>query len=834
MAVTQETAKSVSSDSEWRFLLRLDTPSSSSTLYSEEIELSGWFHAPENVELNEQPEFSILVEDLHTQQTEMAAGLSFLGVELSPRENVNGVEFLTCGTELSKEQIQAPENGISGVTHSFSLKVRFSDSSGPGFPKELRYRLAVKARLRGRSSISNFIEVRIPPTSLQHQAIGGIDWPYAPNENREIILLCGWALKPSAEIVEAGVYFGEVFLNSVYTGIHNQNIRNRLPGLAEALSSSFQSALARKDVLAKGVPEEELGRGISFKLRFTFSTGETLEIHTPCFRWGVESNSLYSAHYSAVEIDTESQLRVSAKINSRSLRMPRVSLDWARGNIDFTSKDFHHLADMQVTASNKDCSDEIKLQLSAPTRLFGTRLGRVSTRLFDADSGEVASVGHVSYERLAAELVIAEKERIGETDVLPQWIVRMLAEPRMLPSQDKFTGRQGRILFASHNLSNVEGAPKVFASVVKAYVNEGGKERAAIVVSGREGPLRQELEAYGVEVRVIPELDVVYQTPERYRLGQGKAREVIREFAPSMVYANVVDSFWAIDIASRFGIPGLFAIHESADPFGVYKELKPSLRAEFLRALSFAHTCVFVSKATKDVFRPLRHFKQDLVIPNGLDLQKYQQLRSTYSKQGARKALGYPEEGLLVCCVGTTTERKGQDTLLRALKVVETKLGPAFKGAFIVGAREGQFLTGLYELRRELGLEEKVCFVSETPEIHNYVRASDVMVIASREESAPLVSLEAFAYETALVSTSVFGLAEQIRANENALSFEVGNFEQLAEKILLLSAETQLRDRLIAGGRETLEENYDLQKSIERYLWLFEKVLSEVRQPPCQ
>ncbi len=112
-------------------------------------------------------------------------------------------------------------------------------------------------------------------------------------------------------------------------------------------------------------------------------------------------------------------------------------------------------------------------------------------------------------------------------------------------------------------------------------------------------------------------------------------------------------------------------------------------------------------------------------------------------------------------------------------------------------------------------------FVSETPDIQNYVRASDVMVIASREESAPLVSLEAFAYEIPLVSTAVYGLAEQIEHEVNALSFPVDDIDALARQVLTLAADSEHRLRLIKGGRRTLQEKYDLKQSVEKYLELF-------------
>src|SRR4029077_11599239 len=101
---------------------------------------------------------------------------------------------------------------------------------------------------------------------------------------------------------------------------------------------------------------------------------------------------------------------------------------------------------------------------------------------------------------------------------------------------------------------------------------------------------------------------------------------------------------------------------------------------------------------------------------------------------------------------------------------------------FMVGDRASSYSVELRRLADALpaALRARVSIVAETHEIARYYQAADIFVCTSRVESFPRVVLEAMAYGLPIVSTRVFGIAEQVGENVNGLLYEPGDTQRLA------------------------------------------------------
>jgi len=101
-------------------------------------------------------------------------------------------------------------------------------------------------------------------------------------------------------------------------------------------------------------------------------------------------------------------------------------------------------------------------------------------------------------------------------------------------------------------------------------------------------------------------------------------------------------------------------------------------------------------------------------------------------------------------------------------------------------------------------LRARVYIVAETHDIARYYQAADVFVCTSRVESFPRVVLEAMAYALPIVSTRVFGIAEQVGENVNALLYEPGDVARLAAHLGQLIDDDATRQRLAANSPHVL------------------------------
>ncbi len=139
--------------------------------------------------------------------------------------------------------------------------------------------------------------------------------------------------------------------------------------------------------------------------------------------------------------------------------------------------------------------------------------------------------------------------------------------------------------------------------------------------------------------------------------------------------------------------------------------------------------------------------------------------------------------------VASLSHVKDQSTLLRALHSL-MQSGSQFE-MDIVG--EDTLSGAMHSMARQLGLSERVRFRGFLTQkaMRPLVEAADLMVLASRHETGPLVLLEAAVAGVPTVGTAVGHLVEW--APDAALSVPVGDWAGLAGSIRKLLADEDLR-----------------------------------------
>jgi len=356
---------------------------------------------------------------------------------------------------------------------------------------------------------------------------------------------------------------------------------------------------------------------------------------------------------------------------------------------------------------------------------------------------------------------------------------------------------RGTVVFVTNNLRETEGAPKVLLEVVRAAVRVPNLK--CHVISPYDGGVREQLEAIGAVVHVLPALQLLHYRRRADFLSAGEpAFQLLEKLNPEMIFGNTIEAFWAITRGIQRQRRTAWLIHESVPPLQAFEQLDPTVRLEFLEALEKTDRLIFVSAATRRVFG---NPKNSIVIPNGVPIA------------ARRERAANPDEPPTIICVGTVCERKGQDVLVEAL----AKLIDLPWRCLLVGARPSPFLRTLQERVRALQLEERITLIPETPQVEQYYAVADLAVIASREESAPLVSLEALARGIPLVSTDAFGLKEQLTGSDAALLIPINDPEALAAAIRSLLAGRSDAERLAANGPAWVEKNFSQERSKERY-----------------
>jgi glycosyltransferase involved in cell wall biosynthesis len=152
-----------------------------------------------------------------------------------------------------------------------------------------------------------------------------------------------------------------------------------------------------------------------------------------------------------------------------------------------------------------------------------------------------------------------------------------------------------------------------------------------------------------------------------------------------------------------------------------------------------------------------------------------------------------------------------------------TKKAPGVR-LMLVG--DGPDRHSVESLIKHLDLKEQVFLTGFRSDVANLLRCSDVVALVSQTESAPLTLLEGMSSGLPVVATSVGGIPEIVEDGVNGFLVQPKSPESIAEKILELNSDRDLRRRLGEAARRTVLERYTAEKVVSQYLDIYDKVLT--------
>jgi glycosyltransferase involved in cell wall biosynthesis len=123
------------------------------------------------------------------------------------------------------------------------------------------------------------------------------------------------------------------------------------------------------------------------------------------------------------------------------------------------------------------------------------------------------------------------------------------------------------------------------------------------------------------------------------------------------------------------------------------------------------------------------------------------------------------------------------------------------------------------------GLHRNVILTGFRSDIPNLMRCSDIGVLCSETESAPLTLLEGMSTGLPMIATKVGGVQEIVEDGENGLLVPPRHPEEITKAILRLIRDPKLRRDLGERARKTVLERYTAEKVVNQYIEIFEKVM---------
>ncbi len=325
-----------------------------------------------------------------------------------------------------------------------------------------------------------------------------------------------------------------------------------------------------------------------------------------------------------------------------------------------------------------------------------------------------------------------------------------------------------------------------------------------VIVISSGGVLVRELENNGILHIKLP---VHKKHPLCPILNGFKIARVIKKHRIDVVHASSRAPAWAGLAACRLtGTPFVTSCH------GFYsRHLFSSImgRGKLVMAISES-----IEKRMIEAFGVPK--EKIRLVYRGVDLAKYPYYPDKYAEEKAP---------LKVINIARLTPIKGQYEFIQAMKLVADKMKHV--EAWIVGGagrKREPYLHMLKELGKALGIEKHVKFLGLREDVQNLLKEADCLVLSTNvSEGFGRVIIEAGAAGTAVCASEVGGIKEIVDSGASGLLFPPRDPRKMAEAIIKMLSDIELRRKCAANLRRKVEENFTLERMARATLAVYKE-----------
>ncbi|MEK6809059.1 MAG: glycosyltransferase family 4 protein [Nanoarchaeota archaeon] len=348
--------------------------------------------------------------------------------------------------------------------------------------------------------------------------------------------------------------------------------------------------------------------------------------------------------------------------------------------------------------------------------------------------------------------------------------------------------------------SNFGGAQRYVFDLAKAAKKEGLEVK---VLCGQAGLLTVKLREEGVECISLPEMwrDVSIVKDIRTFL---EIFKTLKKERPNVFHINSSKMGGLGGLAARLaGVKKIvFTSHGWAfnEPRARWQKLFIKLLVWIIILLS--HKTICVSYQTKQAMTKWPFIKKKMVvIHNGIE-----EFELSYK----------PKEIFTAGAIAELHKIKGLDILLQSwskfIKKCDAKL-------IIYG--EGEEKDSLQNMARNMGIYDTIEFKGFVDNARTFLPSFDVFILPSRSENLPYAILEAGFAGLPVIATSVGGVPEIIESGISGILIPKEDSEAIFSSLVLLSEDPKLRERLGANLKSTVQENFSIDKMLEKTFKLY-------------
>jgi len=201
-------------------------------------------------------------------------------------------------------------------------------------------------------------------------------------------------------------------------------------------------------------------------------------------------------------------------------------------------------------------------------------------------------------------------------------------------------------------------------------------------------------------------------------------------------------------------------------------------------------------------------------IPRGVAQNR---VNTQLSKEQARELLELPKENKILGVIGRLDKLKGQDTAIRALKLIDctnTHLLIMGEETRNEGINYKEYLT---ELVQQLDLDRQVHFRNFSDSVGIFYSSIDICIVPSHAETIGMTTVEAMLAGLPIIGTNASGTPELLQHGKLGHLFTPSQEEELAEVLKAAQSDNEETKRKASLAKKYALKHYELEKVIDAY-----------------
>lgn len=266
------------------------------------------------------------------------------------------------------------------------------------------------------------------------------------------------------------------------------------------------------------------------------------------------------------------------------------------------------------------------------------------------------------------------------------------------------------------------------------------------------------------------------------------------------------------------GVPTiLMVVNNTAIPTKSLTRLLDS-PIDFLVRRSISVFITASTHANEAIIKTLRlKPEQTRVIPNAVALADLPE-----SRLSIRKSMLCEPATVVIGIVAVLEKRKGHQVFLEAMSIVKNQYPSLMNRVKVWIIGDGPLASSLKVSAKSFGIDESIEFLGYRYDYLRLVSAMDISILSSvSDEDSPLATIEAMSLGLPIIASDFAGLSDQVVNNESGFLFPVGDSFALANALVELIENQEIRNSMGKAALARYHACYSLPQFVDNYMSLY-------------